>query len=105
VKTENELTSLEHGIPESMQSKPPFSRRMFVGTAAMAGAGLFGATAVAQTRKEQAAGRTAPSNTDPGPENKTLLGENPSSNNPPFTDHGNPGPIWYSFRRRRTWRA
>jgi oxalate decarboxylase len=97
VKTEDELTSLEHGIPESMQSKPPFSRRMFVGTAAMAGAGLFGATAVAQTRKEQAAGRTAPSNTDPGPENKTLLGENPSSNNPPFTDHGNPGPIWYSF--------
>jgi oxalate decarboxylase len=22
---------------------------------------------------------------------------NPSSNDPPFTDHGNPGPLWYSF--------
>ena len=37
------------------------------------------------------------STSDPGPENKTLLGENPSANMPPFTDHGNPGPIWFSF--------
>jgi oxalate decarboxylase len=34
---------------------------------------------------------------DPGPENRGLLKENPSSNDPPFTDHGNPGPLWYSF--------
>ncbi len=34
---------------------------------------------------------------DPGPENRTLLRANPSSNDPPFTDHGNPGPLWYSF--------
>ncbi len=34
---------------------------------------------------------------DPGPENRTLLRANPSSNDPPFTDKGNPGPLWYSF--------
>ncbi|WP_263372567.1 cupin domain-containing protein [Granulicella cerasi] len=34
---------------------------------------------------------------DPGPENRPLLKENPSSNHPPFTDRGNPGPLWYSF--------
>src|SRR3954454_9632749 len=34
---------------------------------------------------------------DPGPENKVLLRENPSSNDPPPTDRGNPGPLWYSF--------
>ena len=34
---------------------------------------------------------------DPGPENKVLLRANPSSNNPPLTDRGNPGPLWYSF--------
>jgi len=53
--------------------------------------------ASAQTRPEQIAGHSGKSSSDPGPENKTLLGENPNSNNPPFTDHGNPGPIWYSF--------
>jgi oxalate decarboxylase len=75
----------------------PVSRRMFVGAAALAGAGFFGATAVGQTRSEQKAGRTAPSSTDPGPENQPLLKQNPNSNTPPFTDHGNPGPIWFSF--------
>lgn len=34
---------------------------------------------------------------DPGPENDILLPANPSSNEPPATDRGNPGPIWYSF--------
>jgi oxalate decarboxylase len=34
---------------------------------------------------------------DPGPENRPLLRENPSSNDPPFTDRGDPGPLWYSF--------
>ena len=28
---------------------------------------------------------------DPGPENKVLLRANPSSNDPPSTDRGNPG--------------
>ncbi|MGA2538982.1 MAG: cupin domain-containing protein, partial [Terracidiphilus sp.] len=68
-----------------------------MGAATLAGAGLFSAAAVAQTRKEQITGRQATSSSDPGPENRSLLGENPSANNPPFTDHGNPGPIWFSF--------
>jgi oxalate decarboxylase len=73
------------------------SRRFFAGVAAFAGAGFLGNAAIAQTRPEQIAGRTAPSTSDPGPENKPLLAENPDSNIPPFTDHGNPGPIWFSF--------
>jgi oxalate decarboxylase len=75
----------------------PLSRRMFAGAAALAGAGFMGASAMAQTRGEQVAGRTGNSKSDPGPENKSLLQQNPDSNLPPFTDHGNPGPIWYSF--------
>lgn len=70
---------------------------MFAGAAALAGAGFMGANAVAQTRGEQIAGRTGNGKSDPGPENKSLLQENPNANLPPFTDHGNPGPIWYSF--------
>jgi oxalate decarboxylase len=74
------------------------SRRRFVGAAAaLTGAGLLSASAVGQTRAEQIAGRQGNNTSDPGPENKSLLGENPSANTPPFTDHGNPGPIWYSF--------
>lgn len=40
---------------------------------------------------------TATDPSDPGPEDKALLRANPSSNDPPFTDRGNPGPLWYSF--------
>jgi oxalate decarboxylase len=92
----------ESGTQQSSEenlAKPgsSLSRRMFPGVAALAGAGFMSARAMAQTRAEQVAGRQGMSNSDPGPENKTLLGENPSANNPPFTDHGNPGPIWFSF--------
>lgn len=79
----------------SEAERKPLSRRMFVGAAALAGAGFFGSQALAQTRQEEIAGRKHV--TDPGPENKGLLEMNPNSNLPPFTDHGNPGPIWYSF--------
>ncbi len=82
---------------EQESARPGVSRRMFVGAAALASAGFMGATALGQSRSEQKAGRTPPSSTDPGPENQPLLKENPSSNTPPFTDHGNPGPIWFSF--------
>jgi oxalate decarboxylase len=73
------------------------SRRAFMGVAALAGAGLATASAVAQTRSELLAGRTDDNASDPGPENTVLLRENPNSNLPPFTDRGNPHPIWYSF--------
>jgi len=70
---------------------------MFVGVSALASAGFLSTSALAQTRQEQLAGRADGSTSDPGPENKSLLGENPNANTPPFTDHGNPGPIWFSF--------
>ena len=75
----------------------PLSRRGFMGAAALAGAGFVSVAAMAQTRQEKLAGLHQQSNTDPGPENKPLLAENANSNTPPFTDHGNPGPIWFSF--------
>ena len=90
-------TKIEAAETEAVVEHKPLSRRMFVGAATLAGAGLFGAQALAQTRKEQLAGRQGNSASNPGPENKGLLAMNPSANNPPFTDHGNPGPIWYSF--------
>src|SRR5260221_5926159 len=34
---------------------------------------------------------------DPGTENQPVLGENPDSNTPPPTDHGDVVPLWYSF--------
>ncbi len=71
------------------------SRRVFVGAAA--GLGMAAAGAMAQTRTEAKAGRTGDNASDPGQENKPLLAENPSSNEPPVTDHGDVGPIWYSF--------
>lgn len=73
------------------------SRRMFVGKAALAGAGILSVSAMGQNRSEQKTGRTPPSSSDPGPENEPLLKENADSNMPPFTDHGNPGPVWFSF--------
>ena len=86
--------------PESAPVEPrdTLSRRAFVGTAALASAGLIGsAAASAQNRPEKLEGLKGDNPSDPGPENQTLLAGNPSSNHPPFTDHGNPGPIWYSF--------
>jgi oxalate decarboxylase len=70
---------------------------MFLSMAALVGAGFFGSSALAQTRTEQFAGRTGNNASDPGPGNTSPLDQNPNSNHPPFTDHGNPGPIWYSF--------
>jgi len=83
------------GVPSHEQKT--LSRRMFVEAAALAGAGLVTTTAMAQSRQESQAGRQGDSPSDPGPENTVLLRENPSANTPPFTDHGNPAPIWYSF--------
>src|SRR5260370_3396424 len=38
-----------------------------------------------------------PASSNPGQENKPLLAENPNSNMPPPSEHGDVGPIWYSF--------
>ncbi len=88
--------TVHHAHSPSAQA---LSRRRFVGAATLTGAGLsfFAAEACAQTRQEPLTGRNDNSSSDPGPENRPLLNENPNSNNAPFTDHGNLGPIWFSF--------
>jgi len=86
---------MQHTSENSSTSIQPLSRRSFVGAAAFAGASLLSAASAgeAQTRQELKGGRTGNNASDPGPENKPLLAENPNSNLPPFTDHGNPGTL------------
>ena len=97
MKTIDEVEEQTTGEGAPFHEQKMLSRRMFVEAAALAGAGLVTATAMAQSRQESQAGRQGDSPSDPGPENTALLRENPSANTPPFTDHGNPAPIWYSF--------
>jgi oxalate decarboxylase len=75
------------------------SRRKFLSTssAALAITALAGATALGQERSSTAAAKHDHSSSDPGQENKALLDENPDSNMPPPTDHGDMVPLWYSF--------
>jgi oxalate decarboxylase len=81
-----EPNASEHDTLEAT-NRDTVSRRSFVGAAALAGAGLVTAhTALAQSRSQTLSGRQGDNASDPGPENM-----------PPFTDTGNPGPIWYSF--------
>jgi len=71
-------------------------RKMFGISSALATAALAGA-AKGQTRVGTQTAERDKSASDPGPENKVLLNENPNSNMPPPTDSGDVGPIWYSF--------
>src|SRR5260221_12864361 len=75
------------------------SRRKFLrnGSAALAMTALAGATALGQERPNTEAAERDHSSNDPGQENKLLLDENPNSNKPPPTDHGDMVPLWYSF--------
>ena len=75
------------------------SRRNFlgVGSTALATAALAGLTASAQEMQDTRKAEKDISISNPGQENKVLLDENPSSNMPPPTDHGDIGPVWYSF--------
>src|ERR1700724_199898 len=75
------------------------SRRNFLrtGSAALAMTALAGATALGQERPDTKAAEHDHSSSDPGQENKPLLDENPDSNMPPPTDHGDMVPLWYSF--------
>jgi oxalate decarboxylase len=75
------------------------SRRSFLGggSAALAAAAFVGLTANAQQREDTRKAERDHSSSNPGQENKPLLDENPNSNTPPPTDHGDIGPIWYSF--------
>ena len=75
------------------------SRRNFlgIGSVALASAAITGLSANAQTAQSTRKAEHDKSSSDPGPENKSLLAENPDSNTPPPTDHGDLVPIWYSF--------
>src|SRR6201998_943641 len=75
------------------------SRRTFwgVGSASLASAALASLAANAQERADIQKGEQDHSFSNPGPENKPLLDENPNSTLPPPTDYGNIAPVWYSF--------
>jgi len=75
------------------------SRRNFLGlsSAVLATAAFAGLTAKAQERTSTVKAENDHSSSDPGQENKGLLGLNPNSNTPPPTDHGDVVPLWYSF--------
>jgi oxalate decarboxylase len=87
--------------PDNQSSAPlqNLSRRNFLeyGSAAVATAALTSLTVHAQQRESTARAERDHSSNDPGPENRSLLAENPNTNTPPPTDHGDIGPIWYSF--------
>jgi oxalate decarboxylase len=88
------------GVQNNKPDKQGFSRRMFLEagpSAALATAALAGLTAHAQETQNTRSAEKDHSVNDPGPENKPLLDENPNSNMPPPTDHGDIGPVWYSF--------
>jgi oxalate decarboxylase len=75
------------------------SRRSFLGlsSVALATAAFAGLTADAQDKSSTQRAEHDHSSSDPGQENKALLGLNPNSNDPPPTDHGDVVPLWYSF--------
>jgi oxalate decarboxylase len=81
--------------------KAPFgglSRRNIFGIgSALATAALSGVAANAQQRPDTRTAERNRSASNPGPENRPLLNQNPNSNLPPPTDHGDVGAIWYSF--------
>src|SRR5580704_15948204 len=85
-------------MQERAMSEHP-SRRTFLGlsSVALAAAALTGLTANAQTKESTQKAEHDHSSSDPGPENRSLLAENPNSNTPSPTDHGDVVPIWYSF--------
>jgi oxalate decarboxylase len=89
-------TSEQQGSKSGMEG---LSRRTFlgVGSAGLASAALTSLALNAQERANIAKGEQDHSASNPGPENKPLLDENPASNLPPPTDYGNILPVWYSF--------
>ena len=75
------------------------SRRNFLGagSAAIATVAVTGLNAGAQTREDIQKEEQDRTLDNPGQENKVLGRLHPDSNYPPPTDHGEVGPIWYSF--------
>jgi oxalate decarboxylase len=75
------------------------SRRSFLGagSTALATAAFSALSARAQAQLAAQKGGDSSQATDPGQVNKRLREENPNTDMPPATDHGDLGPIWYSF--------
>ena len=75
------------------------SRRDFlgVGSAVAATLAFSSVSAAGQQSANTAMAESDHSSSDPGPENRPLLQANPNTNMPPPTDHGDIGPVWYSF--------
>jgi oxalate decarboxylase len=94
---QEEIRTIEQ--QESKAGAEGLSRRNFlgVGSAGLATAALASLAVNAQERALIEKGEHDHSASNPGPENKPLLEENPASNMPPVTDYGNVIPIWYSF--------
>jgi hypothetical protein len=86
----------DHTKEKSMMEHP--SRRSFlsISSVALATAAFAGLTANAQDKASTQKAEHDHSPNDPGPENKALLDENPNSNTPPPTDHGDLVAIWYT---------
>jgi oxalate decarboxylase len=101
-KETNPRIAVENPKSEEQEGKSGaegFSRRTFlgVGSAGLASAALTSLALNAQEPANIAKGEGDHSASNPGPENKPLLDENPASNLPPPTDYGNIVPVWYSF--------
>lgn len=79
--------------------KDAVSRRSFLGSAAAAlSAGLVATQmSAAQSRAAIQKGEQNGSAQNPGPVNQAIASENPDSELPPITDHGDVRPFWYSF--------
>jgi oxalate decarboxylase len=75
------------------------SRRDFLsaGSTALATLAIGAISANAQEPADTARAESDHASSDPGPENQALLALNPDTNTPPPTDHGDIGPVWYSF--------
>ena len=73
------------------------TRRDFLTSTAVAATTLASSSALGQTAANTAAAEQDHSASNPGQTNATLVAINPSSNQPPATDHGSVGPVWYSF--------
>jgi oxalate decarboxylase len=96
----------DHTKERSMMDHP--SRRNFLGmsSVALATAAFAGLTANAQEKTSTQKAEHDDSSSDPAQENKPLLTENPNSNTPPPTDHGDVVPsgipsIWLRSASRR----
>ena len=96
------MMSNDASIPENDPEnapKEPVSRLSFLGAAAAAisASAMMTPLALAQSRASILQGEQNRSASNPGPVNKAIADQNPSSTLPPITDKGDVDTFWYSF--------